>query len=76
MMSAKPVTYMPQSPRQLDQLREVIRYKHYSLRTEEAYRYWVTFYVRWHGRSGQVRHPRGCATAFDAVQGNRNFEHG
>jgi hypothetical protein len=28
-------------PRLLDQLRERIRYKHYSLRTEQAYVYWV-----------------------------------
>ena len=57
-MSANPVSYIPQSPRLLDQLREVLRYKHYSLRTEEAYLYWVKYYVRWHGRNGQTRHPR------------------
>ncbi len=32
MMSAKPVSYIPHSPRLLDQLREVLRYRHYSLR--------------------------------------------
>ncbi len=63
MMSSKPVTYIPQSPRLLDQLREVLRYKHYSLRTEEAYLYWVKFFVRWHGRNGQVRHPRELGAA-------------
>lgn len=42
-MSANPVSYLPQSLRLLDQLREVLRYKHYSLRTEEAYLYWVIF---------------------------------
>ena len=63
MMSAKPVSYIPQSARLLDQLREVLRYKHYSLRTEEAYLYWVKFFVRWHGRSGQVRHPRDMGAA-------------
>jgi hypothetical protein len=36
MMAVKPVSYIPQSPRLLDQLREVLRYEHYSLRTEEA----------------------------------------
>ena len=41
MMSAKSVSHIPQSARLLDQLREVLRYKHYSLRTEEAYLYWV-----------------------------------
>jgi len=48
MMSANPGPYLPQSPRLLDQLREVLRYKHYSLRTEEAYLYWVKFFIRWH----------------------------
>ena len=38
----------------LDQLRERIRYLHYSLRTEDAYVYWVRFYIRFHGR----RHPK------------------
>jgi integron integrase len=62
-VSTKPASYIPQSPRLLDQLREVLRYKHYSLRTEEAYVYWVKFFVRWHGRNGQVRHPRELGAA-------------
>lgn len=53
-----PVTYLPQSSRLLEQVREVIRYKHYSLKTEQAYLYWIRFYVRWHGRNGQMQHPR------------------
>ena len=40
--------------RLLDQLRECIRYKHYSLRTEQAYVYWTRFFIRWSG----MRHPR------------------
>jgi len=32
----------------LDQLREQIRYLHYSLRTEEAYVYWVKKFIRFH----------------------------
>jgi site-specific recombinase XerD len=46
------------SPRLLDQVREQIRYRHYSLSTEKTYLYWVKFFVRWHGRSGKMRHPR------------------
>ena len=53
-----PVTYIPQSKRLLEQLREVLRYKHYSLKTAQAYLYWVRFFVRWCGRDGQMRHPR------------------
>lgn len=54
----KPDLHIPQSVRLLDQLREVLRYRHYSLRTEQAYLYWVRFFVRWHGRGGQMLHPR------------------
>ena len=42
-----------QSARILDQLRERIRYLHYSLRTEEAYVYWVKAFIRFH----DLRHP-------------------
>ncbi len=47
-----------QSVRLLDQVRERIRYKHYSLSTEKVYLYWVKFFVRWHGRTAAMRHPR------------------
>lgn len=42
-----------QPPRLLDQLRERIRYQHYSIRTEQAYVYWVDAFIRFHG----MRHP-------------------
>ena len=47
-----------QSIRVLGQLRERIRYKHYSLSTEQVYVYWVRFFIRWSGNGGQMRHPR------------------
>ena len=31
---------------------------HYSLSTEQVYLYWVRFFIRWSGRSGQMQHPR------------------
>ena len=40
------------STRLLDQLRERIRYLHYSLQTEKAYLYWARFFIRWHGVAG------------------------
>lgn len=43
------------SVRLLDQLRERIRYLHYSIRTEQAYVHWARAYVRFHG----CRHPAG-----------------
>ena len=55
--------YLPQSKRLLEQVSEVIRYKHYSLKTEKAYLHWVRFFVRWHGRYGKMRHPRDMGGA-------------
>jgi integron integrase len=52
--TAKPCSPPPQSPRLLDQVRECIRYKHYSLRTEQAYVYWVRAFIRFH----RLKHPR------------------
>lgn len=46
------------SVRLLDQVRERIRYLHYSLSTEKVYLYWVRFFIRWNANSGQMRHPR------------------
>jgi site-specific recombinase XerD len=54
----KVVAAVFQSTRLLDQVRERIRYLHYSLQTEKAYLYWARFFIRWHGRTGQMRHPR------------------
>jgi integron integrase len=47
------------SLRLLDQLREHIRYRHYSLRTEEAYVHWVRAFIRFHG----LQHPRSLGRA-------------
>lgn len=38
----------------LDQVSEVMRFKHYSLRTETTYREWIKRYILFHGK----RHPR------------------
>src|SRR5687767_12052408 len=43
-----------QSTRLLGQLRERMRYLHYSLATEKVYEYWVRWFVRWHG----MKHPK------------------
>lgn len=54
----KPRTPVLQSMRLLDQVRERIRYMHYSLSTEKTYLHWIKFFVRWHGRAGAMRHLR------------------
>ncbi|RJF96513.1 integrase [Noviherbaspirillum cavernae] len=48
-----------QSPRLLDQLRESIRYKHYSHRIEQAYVYWVRWFIRFHG----LKYPKEMGAA-------------
>ena len=40
-------------PRLLDQVRDHLRLKHYSLRTEQAYVGWIKRYIIFHGK----RHP-------------------
>ena len=37
----------------LDQVRDVLRFKHYSLRTERTYCDWITRFIRFHRK----RHP-------------------
>src|SRR5687767_11334474 len=51
--------YEAGAPRLLDQVREVIRRKHYSLRTEDIYVDWVRRFVRF----CDLRHPRECGAA-------------
>jgi integron integrase len=46
--------------RLLDQVRERVRYLHYSLRTEQSYVHWVRAFVRFHG---STRHPREMGAA-------------
>jgi site-specific recombinase XerD len=60
----KPGTPSLQSTRLLDQVRERIRYMHYSLKTEKAYLYWIRFFIRWSAmQSGGMRHPREMGVA-------------
>jgi len=61
----------PPAPRLLDQVREAIRYRHYSVRTERAYCQWILRFLRFHG----LRHPRDLGaphvTAFLSSLANR-----
>ncbi len=53
-----PVIYdaptVPAKPRLLDQVRAMLRTKHYSLRTEKTYCSWMLQYIRWN----HLRHPK------------------
>ncbi len=48
-----------QSPKLLDQVRQAIRLKHYSIRTEQAYTDWIKRFILFHKtQTGQFRHPK------------------
>ena len=62
-MPGSPPLLPEAAPRRLlDQVREQVRYLHYSLRTEQAYVHWVRGFVRFHG----LRHPKQMGA--DGVQ--------
>ena len=46
-------------PRLLDRVREAVRVRHYSIRTESAYVDWVRRFIHFHGR----RHPQEMGAA-------------
>nr|QZL14094.1 integron integrase [uncultured bacterium] len=58
---SRPAPILPplQAPRLLGQVRERIRFLHYSMRTEETYVYWCKAFIRFHGR----QHPKDLGGA-------------
>ena len=53
LVAREPTPAAPQQPRLLDRLRDKLRLKHYSIRTEHAYVEWVRRFVHFH----DMRHP-------------------
>ncbi|MBI4779720.1 MAG: phage integrase N-terminal SAM-like domain-containing protein [Oscillatoriophycideae cyanobacterium NC_groundwater_1537_Pr4_S-0.65um_50_18] len=49
----------PQSPRLLDQVRQSIRLKHFSLKTEKSYVYYIREFILFHNK----RHPNEMGVA-------------
>lgn len=41
---------MTKSPKLLDQVRDKLRVKHYSIRTEQSYTDWIKRYILFHGK--------------------------
>lgn len=56
-------SYSIKKPRLLDLLRESLRSRHYSRRTEQTYCYWVRRFIIFHG----VRHPAEMAEGWGRV---------
>lgn len=48
-----PTSPVSDKPKLLDRVREVLRFKHYSLRTEQSYVGWIRRFILFHGK----RHP-------------------
>jgi Phage integrase, N-terminal SAM-like domain len=61
----------PRRPRLLDVVREALRVRHYSRRTERAYVGWIRRYVLFHGKRhpAEMGGPRGVAVS--VVAGTR-----
>lgn len=53
----KPGTPTLQATRLRDPLRDCIWQMHHSLNTEKVYLDLVRFFIHWHGRGGQMKHP-------------------
>src|SRR5688572_1442677 len=53
-MNKMPPSHAPTSPKLLDQLRDKLRLKHYSIRTEVQYVQWVRRFILFHDK----RHPQ------------------
>ena len=49
-----PAPVLPRPKKLLERVHEILRLKHYSIRTEEAYVHWIKRFVLFHGK----RHPR------------------
>jgi integron integrase len=54
----------PRKPKLLDQVREVLRRKHYSIRTEEAYVDWIKRFILFHGKRHPMQMGESEVTAF------------
>jgi integron integrase len=54
----------PPNMKLLDRLRYVVRARHYSLRTEEAYVFWVRRYILFHGKQHPAELPMEAIAAF------------
>ena len=53
----------PQPPKLLDRVRDAVRIRHYSRRTEEAYVLWIRRFIVFHGK----RHPRDLGAVEVAI---------
>jgi hypothetical protein len=65
-MESGPVAEAP--PRLLDTMRDTIRRKNYSLRTEETYLHWVRRFIYFHNK----RHPHGSGIAGPFERGDHD----
>lgn len=54
----EPAVEARQKPRLFDRIKEVMRFKHYSVRTEEAYLGWIRRFILFHGK----RYPETLGT--------------
>jgi hypothetical protein len=54
----------PDKPKLLDQVRDVMRRKHYSIRTEQSYVDWIRRFILFHGKRHPAQMAESEVTAF------------
>ena len=63
-----------QSAKIIEQVRERIRYLHYSIRTEESYLYWIRNFILWREGFGNLRDkPRFSKCTYGVAQTAASF---
>jgi integrase len=60
----EPKRYAPDKVKLLDQVRQTIRLKHYSIRTEESYVGWIRKFILFHGKRHPAEMKEGEVVAF------------
>jgi integron integrase len=66
--------FTPKSVRLMDQVREVLRYHHYSIRTEQSYMKWILAFIRFNGRQHPEKLGKQHIEAFLSDMAiNRNY---
>jgi hypothetical protein len=61
-------------PKLLDQVRQLMRLRHFSLRTEEAYLGWIRRYILFHGRPAVARAARAISELRRRIKRQRTIE--
>ena len=69
MVPSHGIPSQPEAPRLREQVREAIRVRHYSLRTEQTYVSWIKRFILFHGNGIHAGHGRAGGPAVPVASG-------